>query len=158
MRAGYDIVTMGEEHLDLVVEAGVAFFRESNNDGRLTVSVENYRRLIEAYIGHPQAKSIVAISCGQVVGYTHIYYQQDFTVERVGELFQFFVRPEWRGTGVARGLVEAANTQYEAWGCSRAYAEAAPGLKDRRALGLFGNLFGKFGYTPVGTTFMKEFH
>lgn len=157
MRAGFDIVTMGPEHLDLVVEAGLEFFAESNLHPWLTVNTAGFRTMLEESIGQPNIRSILAVSCGQVVGYIHIYYQTEYTVEPVGELFQFFVRPEWRGTGVARALLEESQRQYRAWGCKRAYAEAAPGLRDPRHLNLFRNLFGKYGYEPIGATFMKDF-
>ena len=157
MRAGFDIVTMEAEHLDLVVEAGVEFFNESNLNGWLTVNRAGYRTMLEDSLDNGGVASFLAVSCNQVVGYIHIYCQNEYTVEPVGELFQFFVRPEWRGTGVARSLIEAAQAQYIAWGCKRAYAEAAPGLRDPRHLNLFRNLFGKFGYEPIGATFMKDF-
>jgi hypothetical protein len=65
--------------------------------------------------------------------------------------------PEKRVTDVARLLVEGAVKQYEEWGCARAYCEASPGISHRDHLGLFKNLWGKFGYKEIGVTLMKEF-
>jgi GNAT superfamily N-acetyltransferase len=75
----------------------------------------------------------------------------------IGEMFMYYVAPEWRGTLVSRSLVEASVEQYKVWGCKRAYAEAASGLEDPRALKYFNNLWAKFGYREIGTVVMRSF-
>jgi GNAT superfamily N-acetyltransferase len=141
-----------------LVELGARFYKESNFIGGLEVSRENYKKTISKYIeGFYSVAGIVAVVDGQIVGYLHIYFQQDFTVERIGEVYQFYVTPEYRGTAVSRSLVESANLQYAEWNVSRGYVEASPGMEAGEHLKLFENLWGRFGYKKIGIVMMKEF-
>lgn len=146
--------------LDQLVDLGEMFFRESNFLGNLTISKKNYRATIEPYIDankYPHVAPLIAVKGGEILGYLHIYAHRDFTEELVGEAYQFYVRPEYRGSGVARALVEAAVLQYADWKVARAYAEAAPGMDQAQQLKLFENLWGRSGYKKIGIVMMKDF-
>lgn len=140
-----------------LVELGAAFYQESNFLGTLTMSKNNYQRTLERYIDHPLVAAIVAVKGGEILGYVHIYAQNDYTEELVGEVFQFYIRPEYRGSGISRALAESAVLQYAEWKVARGYVEAAPGMDAEEHLKLFENLWGRVGYKKIGIVMMKEF-
>lgn len=155
----FEIVRGTREHLDQLVALGARFFEESNFAGRgVTISLDNYRKTISEYIDFYSVAAICAVREGQVIGYIHIYFQNDFTVERIGEVYQMYVAPEYRGSGVARSLVESAVLQYADWNCARGYVEASPGMQAEEHLKLFENLWGRVGYKKIGLVMMGEFH
>lgn len=146
--------------LDQLVDLGAQFYQESNFLGNLTMSKKNYRATLAQYLDFdkfPYVAPIVAVKDGKILGYLHIYAQRDYTEERIGEVYQFYVLPEYRGSGVARALVEAANLQYAEWEVARGYVEASPGMDAEAHLKLFENLWGRFGYKKIGIVMMKEF-
>lgn len=139
------------------ITAGRTFFAESDFSQNMTPDENKYRSLIYRHIGAEHTAGILAVTPqGKVIGYAYIYCQNDYTVELVGEMFQFYVLPEARGTMVARSIVQEVVKQFDIWGCVRNYAEAAPGLSDARVVKLFSNLWGKFGFKPVGQTFIRS--
>lgn len=145
--------------LDRVAELAGQFFIESNfSRSGLTVNLEAYKQTIKNYWRNPYVTSFIAIEeeTSDILGYVHIYAQRDYTVELVGEMYQFYVIPRARGTHVSRALVAAACEQYDAWGCARSYCEASPGMPDEKHLMTFRNLWGKFGFNQVGITLMRE--
>lgn len=142
-----------------IVRLAAKFFEESNfSRSGLTVDLAAYQRTIENYWRYPLVKSIVALDQhdGDLLGYVHVYCQRDYTVELVGEMYQFYVKPEARGTLVARELVRAACAQFDAWGCMRSYSECAPGLPDEKSVKTFANLWGKFGYKKIGEVLLRD--
>lgn len=152
------IIKADSSHLEELWTLAEQFWYESNFDnGKITLQPDFWKQTVANHIDLPDTAAISAVIDGKIVGYVLIYYQTDFTKEPIGEMFQFYVSPEFRGTNVARMLVDAAVNQYEAWGCVRAYCEASPGLSHRDHLSHFRNLWAKFGYKEVGITLMKEF-
>lgn len=142
-----------------IVRLAKDFFDESNfSRSGLTADLDAYRRTIENYWRYPSVKSFVALDSdnGDLLGYVHVYMQQDYTVEKVGEMYQFYVVPRARKTPVTRELVAAACHQFDEWGCARSYCECAPGLPDEKSIKTFSNLWRKFGYVEVGVTLMRE--
>jgi GNAT superfamily N-acetyltransferase len=153
-----EIIKATEEDLEELFELAETFWHESNfNREGITLRPDHWKHTVATHIALPDTAALCAVVAGKIVGYVLVYYQADFTEERIGEMFQFYVSPEWRGTNIPRELVAAAMKQYEEWGCVRAYCEASPGLSFRDHLALFKNLWGKFGYQEVGITLMKEF-
>jgi GNAT superfamily N-acetyltransferase len=155
---GVEIIKADESHLDELFLLAERFWRESNFQTQgLTLRSDFWKGTVANHIGLEDTAAFAARLDGKIVGYVLIYYQTDFTFEPIGEMFQFYVIPEMRGSGVARALVQAADDQYKAWGCVRAYCEASPGISHKDHLGLFRNLWGKFGFKETGITLMKEF-
>lgn len=143
--------------LDQLVDLAADFYDESNFLGPLRISKENYKKTIAPYIENDNVAAILAVKDGVILGYLHIYWQTDFTIERIGEVYQFYVRPDYRGSGVARALVETAVAQYAKWNCVRGYVEAAPGMDKPEHLKLFENLWGRVGYNKIGIVMMGDF-
>lgn len=153
-----EIFNADEKNLEEMFALARDFWFESNfHSSGLTISEYSWKDTVRTHIGLDDTAGICARVDGKIVGYVLIYYQTDYTVERIGEMFQFYVVPEFRGTLVARKLVDAAVKQYEEWGCARAYCEASPGISMRDHLALFRNLWAKYGYEEIGVTLMKEF-
>lgn len=146
-----------KEDLDELFQLAERFWYESNFDGKTTLQPDRWKQTLINHIDNPATAAITAWVNGKIVGYVLIYYQTDYTVEPIGELYQFYVSPEFRGTPIARALVEQADLQFKRWGCARAYCEASPGMSFRDHLGMFANLWGKFGFEKIGVTLMKEF-
>lgn len=144
------------DHINKLCEYAYDFFEESNFKGKLTLRKEGFKQLITDYHNHPFCAALVAYVNGDMAGYSLIYAQNDYTVEMVGELFQFYVRPEYRQTLVARKLVEASKKQYNEWNCARAYCEASSGIAVPKYLKLFENLWKKHDYKVHGVTLMCE--
>lgn len=148
-----------QSEIPAIVQLAAEFFLESNfSRSGLTVDLKAYEKTIQNYWRYPTVKSIVALCkhTGDLLGYVHVYAQRDYTVELIGELYQFYVRPDARMTLVPRELVRAACAQWDEWGCKRAYAEAAPGLDNEKSLKTFRNLWGKFGFKQIGITLLRE--
>lgn len=153
----FDIAFAGTEDIPRLVELGSMFYAESNFHKGLTLNTDNFRKLLEEYIGHQHVGAIIATVDGVIVGYCLVYSQTDFTTEPIGELYQFYVMKEYRSSGISRALAEEAVRLYDVWGCARAYAEASPGMADPNHIHLFENLWKKVGYFRIGVTMMKEF-
>ena len=155
---GFTIYKAGRADISDITEKAVQFFSESDFNGNLTANPDRYRDMLYDFIDNPHVASFVARSGEDVVGYIHIYCQSDYTNELVGEMYQFYVDPNFRGKGVARALVSRAVEQYREWGCKRAYSEAAAGFDDGgKNLRLFINLWKKAGYTEKGIVMVKDF-
>lgn len=153
-----EIFKATRDNLEELFSLAENFWNESNfNNGSLTLAPDFWKSTVSHHIGLHDTAAICAKVDGAIVGYVLIYYQTDYTKEKIGEMFQFYVKPEMRGTPVARSLVSSAVEQYEEWGCKRAYCEASPGISHRDHLGMFSNLWAKYGYSEIGVTLMKEF-
>jgi len=144
--------------IDDIVASATRFYESTDQHGRLTINKGNYRATLEEFIDNPYVCSLLArAASGELLGYMHIYCQNDYTVEMVGEMFQMYVEPAGRGKGVSRALVEAALEQYKKWGCVRLYAEGAAGIEDGGVNDkLFENLWTRYGYKKQGIVMMKE--
>lgn len=153
-----EIFYADKSHVEELFTLAETFWNESNfNNGNLTIRKDYWQDMVRGHIDQEDTEAICCRVDGNIVGYVLIYYQKDYTQEPIGEMFQFYVAPEYRGTKVARELVKASVAKYEEWGCARAYCEASPGISFKDHLSLFRNLWGKFGYEQVGVTLMKEF-
>lgn len=152
----FPIETLTRMRFEPMLDCAQCLFDESNFNGVLTASRPKYRMLLERNIAHPGAKAFIAMDNEFVVGYILIYCQNDYTEEMIGEMFQFYVRPEYRGSMVARSLIKRACQQWDEWGCVRTYAEASPGFTDIQHLMLFKNLWRKFNFEQVGIIMLRD--
>jgi GNAT superfamily N-acetyltransferase len=148
--------TLGD--MEEILDAAREFFEESNfAESGLTVDLENYRRTVTQYWRLASVKSFLArrVQDNELLGYVHVYCQKDYTVELIGETFQFYVRKDARGSLVGRALVEAACRQFDEWGCARSYVDCSPGMQNEKHLQTFINLWGKFGFKQIGITMVR---
>ena len=161
MSGNFTVSKAGRGDVYDITSAAIEFYKESDFLGRLEPNPDKYKGMLYEFIDNPYVASFVARADTkeqELLGYIHIYCQNDYTDDLVGEMFQMYVAPKARGTGVSRKLIEAAVEQYKAWGCKRAYSEASPGFNDGgKNIRLFVNLWKKAGYTEKGIVMMKEF-
>lgn len=148
----FTIKTLSPEYVDKLVAAGADYFIEADwKKNNINCNSPGFRNLCLEYLDNPFVGVYLAIDDkDDVVGFSIIYCQNDYTVEMIGDMFLFAVRPDWRGTLVARSLAELSVALWKAWGVKRIYIECAPGLDDPQHLNLFKNLWGKLGFEPVG--------
>jgi GNAT superfamily N-acetyltransferase len=150
-----EVYRAGKDDVEEICTLAERFFQESNFHGSLTLDPKGWRKTVSDNIDNPDAAAVIAVVEGKIVGYCLIYCQRDYTVEAVGEMFQFYIMPEYRGTIVARSVLKYVMRQYDEWGCVRCYAEASPVMTDERHLKMFENLWSKYDYSKVGVVMMR---
>lgn len=138
------------------MDTAECFFRESRNSD-YAVNLARYRHLIQASAGVPTVAVIVAVEDGIIAGYAILNVMIDFTDEPIGDMYQFYVRPEYRGKGAARGLRDAVVKRFDEWGCPLSHVSADAGIDDTgNATLLFRNLWAKAGYSVTGVTMTRK--
>jgi GNAT superfamily N-acetyltransferase len=138
------------------MDAAENFFRESRNRD-YSVNLERYRSLILASVGVNTVSVLVAVEDGIVAGYAILTVMRDFTDEPIGDMYQFYVRPEYRGSGAARGLRDAVVKRFDEWGCPLSHVSADAGIdEDGTATLLFRNLWAKVGYDVTGVVMTRK--
>lgn len=95
---------------------------------------------------------------GKLAGYAIIHYNQEFKQQLEGDMAELYLHPAYRGTGASRALADAVDNQFKAWGVRHAHLWAAPGLDNQeKALGVFRNLWAKYGFKQTGIIMTKEY-
>ncbi|MFA3917933.1 GNAT family N-acetyltransferase [Ruegeria hyattellae] len=65
---------------------------------------------------------LVAVQDGRLVGLTHyLFHRHAWKIEEVCYLQDLYARPETRGTGIGRALIEAVYASADARGCPSVY-------------------------------------
>ena len=135
----FHITKTKTKDIEDIVSMAIDFFNESCYAG-LTYDSEKYREILLGNIDNHYVGSFVCRDNEEkLMGFVHVFAQNSFTKELIGELYQFFVCKEARGTKVARMLVEKACKQFDEWGCARSYCETSAGFSDERNMGYFKN-------------------
>lgn len=130
------------------------FFHESRNDS-LTIDVDKFAARILEASAYPTVRAFVYMDSGACRGYAIINCSDDFTQELIGDMYQFYVRPDARGSEVARSLRDAVCKQFDEWGCAISYVCADTGIDDGRSVSMFRNLWAKAGFKPSGLTMSR---
>jgi len=79
-----------------------------------------------------------------------------FSLESAAYLYVFYVAPDYRGAGVGRTMVEGVLQACRELEVSHIYASSTAGFDDGgNNEKLFTNLFGKYGFKPLGTCMYK---
>lgn len=98
---------------------------------------------------------ILARVNGRVVGILSMYFMRSYYKELEGDVIIFYVLPEYRGTGVARGLVAALDAISKEKGAAIVYTSSGSGIGETNNK-LYANLFKKFGFEELGTELIKK--
>lgn len=150
---------------DLQDFIGIAsmFFHESDNAGRVTPRADKFATFFTGALELPDEIAILLAfdQDGRIGGYSIPIVQRVFSTEPIGDLYQFYVAGDHRGSGCARMLVEATVAQYDAWGCAISYSYAAAGVagptgQPEKNVALFRNLWQKYGYKQSGIIMTRE--
>lgn len=113
-------------------------------------SEENTQAVFELCLGGNGALLLIADGEHGIAGGLIAYLDGAFTVQPACLVSMFYVRPEYRGTGLARALVEGVCTWADDLGCSHTFASANAMLGERETQ-MFVNLTRKFGFIPAGS-------
>lgn len=142
--------------VDQLLQAAEEFFYEGEFRS-LTFDRECYRNHLLNYLSDISSDVISAWDEDTLCGYVIIFCTREYTKENVGDQYQFYVRPDYRGTGVSRLLVDAAEKRFDDWNCAISHTAADPRLdKHPKNNSLFCNLWAKFGYKTTGVLLTKE--
>lgn len=157
-KPNYQVVKADIEHLDRLMRLSQEFFDESNFAGIMTYAPQRWREnLIAAWESDAFMTLIVNDPTdGRTVGYAHIVREAAYTVEALGEIYQWFIEKDARGRGAARALRDAVNLQFDRWDCRLRYVECSAGLDAGKNDKQFFNLWAKIGYEFLGTALIQR--
>lgn len=133
------------------------FFAESyhRNDD---IDLDAFGALISSSFDMPNVNIITVRVDDKLAGYAIINYNQEFKMQREGDMSELYLHPSYRGTGASRALADAVDNQFKTWGVRHAHLWAAPGLDNQeKALGVFRNLWAKYGFKQTGIIMTKEY-
>lgn len=126
-----------------------AYIAESGQ--RREYSEENTQAVLEMCLGGDNgALLLVAESGNGLAGGLIAYLDQAFTEQPVCLVSMFYVRPEYRGTGLARALMEGVCRWADDCDCSHTFASGQAMIGETETQ-MFVNLARKFDFQPAGS-------
>lgn len=96
----------------------------------------------------------VAKDGDRIAGVFSMWFTQTFYKQIESDVEMFFVHPDYRGTEVARMLVDELVRQSDKVDSAVIYTACASGINDRNNK-LYTNLFKKFGFKELGTEVVR---
>lgn len=146
------IKRLAQEDIEAFLITAETFFNESRY-GSLNANRENYTAIVRKSVEHPDVVAILLAytpDWKQVAGYAILNTFNDYTEEPMGDMYQFYVHPEHRGSMAGRKLAQAVVTMFDAWKCPISHVCADTGIDNGLSVKLFRNLFAKMGYKETG--------
>lgn len=131
-----------ETDLPKLVDLG----REFMTEGRWgwTYNDRNAARTFLLSIIHPECDVVIIDNDGEIVGACIVSYENDFQVERVGDIVEFYISKSARGSGAGRMLLDASCEWFDKQGCVNVFVKATGNIEN--AGKAFQNLFAKQGF------------
>jgi GNAT superfamily N-acetyltransferase len=151
----YEIKRAAREDIPAIIKTALIFWYKSGHGETKDQSPRNFRKLLEDYIDSPGCRCLIAVRDGEVIGYFIFYTHDDYKDRLDGELYQFFIHPDYWGSNVGRDLVEMGVQTFDDWGCSASHVCLA-GDVGPKELSLVRNLFAKFGYIETGIVMTRR--
>lgn len=109
-----------------------------------TYSPDNALRSYYTHITHPECDIIqVNDENGVLLGAAMVSIENDFQVENVGDINEFYVSAKARGTGASRVLMQALCDWFDEMKCINVFVKATANVGNDQA---FINLFNKYGF------------
>lgn len=134
-----------------------SYFEESNFADVAKFNGKKYRKVI--FSSHVFDKNfhgiVVENYYGTVVGYAYLQFESAFTDALIGDVYQFYIHPTYRGTVAARSLRDACVAEFDRRGCVFSYTGCASGLGDQNAKAYL-NLWAKAGYEHLGPELVRK--
>lgn len=151
----YEVRRATPEDIPAIVETSKIYWRISSHGVNNDHDFEKIPALLKDFNSRPGNRVLVAMREGVCIGYYIFYTHDDYKTRPEGELYQFFVHPDYWGTTVARDLVELAVQTFDDWGCSASYVCLSSEI-DEKSLVHARNLFAKFGYVETGIVMTRR--
>jgi GNAT superfamily N-acetyltransferase len=148
------IERINEFNIDALLETAEAFFYESRYRS-LDLDLDLYRSILTPLIDSNENACILIMDGDVCAGYSIICCVQEFTKQPIGDMYQMYVRKEYRGTGVGRMIAKEVTAQFDLWGCPISYVGSDTGISSQ-ASNVFKNLWKKFGFNDTGVTMSRE--
>lgn len=139
------------EDVDAIENLLYPYFEESTYSG-LTYDPLATKHTIAQWI--PEV-CILAKVDGEIVGITAFYFLNTFYKEPECDVVMFYIKPEYRGTGISRGLVNALTTIADQNQAGIIYTSSGSGMGGKNN-DLYANLFKKFGFQELGTELIRK--
>lgn len=128
------------------------YFKESGYSDGLTYDADTTKATIAQWI--PQICVLARVD-GQLAGIFAMYFTHTYYKEPECDVIIFYVSPEYRGTGVSRGLVNALTAISDKNGAAVIYTSSASGISSKNNK-MYANLFTKFGFEDLGTELIRK--
>ena len=141
-----DVVFLCELVEEFIIESGLEF-------------TYNYGKAYDLLLDTIDNKKVFILLCDgkyEIEGVAILQFESTFYDENVAYLHTFYVRPKYRGTKVARMLVDNMVQITENVGAKYFYTSSTAAISSRVDK-LFGNLFKKFGFKELGPVFSRRF-
>lgn len=126
------------------------FFEESAFTG-LTFDHDQTLEQVKSWI---DGLCLIAVDAGKIVGFTAAVGYRSFFVEPELAVEIFYVKPEYRGKGVSRQLVEQIALHADAYGIKSVQTSCLSGISGANNA-MFVNLWKKFGFSELGSVMMR---
>lgn len=118
-----------------------------------TYSEENALKSFYTAIVHPDMDIILTENEGKFYGACIVSIENDFQVENVGDILEFYVSPESRGTGASRELLKAVCDWFDERKCVRVFVKATANIESQGKA--FENLFSKYGFKVFSSVLVR---
>lgn len=93
---------------------------------------------------HPECDVVLCLSDGnELLGAAIVAIENDFQVESVGDILEFYISAKARGTGAGRELLSSMCKWFDSRKCVNVFVKATANIGNDQA---FINLFKKFGF------------
>lgn len=91
----------------------------------------------------------------KIAGIVAAYFTRTYYKEIEGDVVIFYVHPDYRGTPIARSLVNALTMIADKNSAAIVYTSSGSGIGSQNNK-LYGNLFKKFGFQELGTELIRK--
>lgn len=127
--------------LPQLVALGEIFCKESG--WGWTYSEENATRTFYTSIIHPETDTLLIEEKGELLGAALVAVENDFQVETVGDIIEFYMSPKSRGTGASRELMQYMCDWFNGHKAVNVFVKSTANIGEGKA---FENLFAKYGF------------
>ena len=125
-----------------LIELGREFITEGS--WGWTYSEENAAKSFFTCISSPDYAILISEENDSLLGAVIVSYENDFQVDNVGDILEFYVSKKGRGKGVGRELLKAACDWFDEHNCVHVFTKATANIGSQGKA--FQNLFVKFGF------------
>lgn len=138
------------DDLPMLIKMGEVFCKESG--WGWTYSEENALKSFYTAIIHPEMDIVLCLKDDALYGACIVATENDFQVETVGDIAEFYVSPDSRGSGAGRELLKAVCEWFDEKKCVNIFVKATANIGFDQA---FVNLFSKYGFKVFSSVLVR---